>query len=304
MSPGPVHRTSGARSQPSAADLAAVVVELPAAGGRRRSLGTAAQALRTAGLTAPERAAILALVEAVRLLRERVGYAGIDDAGMAVRLLLRDPDATTRGPWATTGAVAVGSRNALAERSGGRARPDVLLTVDAAVHELAHVIQFQRMDSSAKPNPALLEGIADAAAILATDDDTLGEEFYRVDASGRHRGSIRELGPRRTSGPPVGPVVTDYRQVAGGSVEEHAAGGVVSAAFRSIRAQLGRERAEALLWAVVRDSPSWSSGGSWSSLVASMRAQAQRIWSGDPTALAALERALRATGLDTVAAAA
>lgn len=302
MSPGPVHRAgaAAARSQPSAADLAAVLVELPDAKGKRRSLGTAAQALRDTSLTAAERAAILAMVEAVRLLRERARFAGIDDAGMAVRLLLRDGDATTRGPWATTGAIAVGARNALAGRDG-RGNPNVLFTVDAAVHELTHVMQFQRMESNAKPHAALLEGIADAAAILATDDDTLGEEFFRRDAQGRYRGSIRELGPQRTSGPPVGPVVTSYREVRDGYVEEHAAGGVVSAAFRSLRAQLGRERAEDLLWAVVRDAPAWREGGSWKELVGSMRRQAAQLWSADPAAQAALEQALRATGLDAAA---
>lgn len=301
MSPGPVHRAGVARPQHTAADLAAVLVELPAAKGRRRALGTAAQALRDPSLTRAERAAILALVEAVRLLRERASYSGVDDAGLAVRLLLRDGDATNRGPWATTGMVAVGTRNALADRARGRARGDVLLTVDAAVHELAHVMQFQRMSADAKPHAAILEGIADAAAILATGDDTLGEEFFHKDAQGRHRGSIRELGAKRTSGPPLGPIVTNYREVSGGAVEEHAAGGVVSAAFRALRATIGRERAEQLLWAVIRDEPAWRTGGSWQQLVESMRRQSERLWPDDSTAATALERSLRVTGLDSAA---
>jgi hypothetical protein len=301
MSPGPIHRAAPPRPQPTQADLSAVLVELPAAKGKRRSLGTAAQALQSGQLTQVERNAVLVLVEAVRLLRERAAYAGIDDAGSAVRLLLRDQEATDRGPWATVGMVAVGSRNGLASRTGGRANPHVVLTVDAAVHELAHVMQFQRMDRNAKPHSAILEGIADAAAILATDDDTLGEEFFLRDANGRHRGSIRELGAKRTSGPPLGPVVTSYRDVQRGDVQEHAAGGVVSATFRSLRAGIGRERAEQLLWAVIRDQPAWKAGGSWKELVESMRRQAQVLWSADQAALAGVEQALRATGLDAAA---
>ena len=303
MSPRPVHRADAASPQPSAADLAAVLVELPAPGGKRTRIGTAAEALRDKRLTPAEREAILALVEAVRLLRERAQLAGIDDAGRAVRLLLRDGDATERGPWATTGAIAVGSRNGLTSHAPGRARPDALLTVDAAVHELAHVVQFGRMDAKATPNAAILEGIADSAAILATNDDTLGEEFFKVDASGRRTGSIRELGRKRTSGPAVGGVVTNYHDAVRPSTEEHAGGGVVSAAFRALRGAIGRERSEDLLWAVIRDSQAWTDGGSWRELVLAMRRQAQLLWAQDAAAIAALEAALRSTGLDDAVAA-
>ncbi len=298
MSPRPVHRADAASPKPSAADLAAVLVELPAPGGKLRRIGNAAEALRNSSLTPAEREAILALVEAVRLLRERARLAGIDDAGRSVRLLLRNGDATERGPWATTGAIAVGSKNGLTNHAPGRARPDALLTVDAAVHELAHVVQFGKMSDSAKPHAAILEGIADTAAILATGDDTLGEEYFKVDKSGRRTGSIRELGQRRTSGPPIGPVVTRYEDAINPSTEEHAGGGVVSATFRALRAKVGRERSEDLLWAVIRDAQAWTSGGSWRELVLAMRRQAQLLWAGDRAALAALESALDATGLD------
>lgn len=280
-----------------------MLVELPTPDGKRVRIGNAAQALRDKRLTAAEREAILALVEAVHLLRERARLAGIDDAGKAVRLLLRDGDATTHGPWATNGAIAVGTRNGLADRTPGRARPDVLLTVDAAVHELTHVVQFGKMTDKAKPNAAILEGIADSAAILATGDDTLGEEFFKVGKDGRRTGSIRELGEKRTSGPSLGGVVTNYHDATKSDAEEHAAGGVVSATFRALRARVGRERSEQLLWAVIRDAQAWTSGGSWAELVNAMRRQAQAIWSGDAAAIAALESALDSTALDDAVAA-
>lgn len=298
MTVAPIRRSTTVALPPSAADLGAVRVQVPAPGGRRTSLGTAAQALRDARLTAAERAAILALVEAVRLLRARAGLAGIDDAGTAVTLLLRDADATARGPWATTGVVAVGSRNGLATRAPGRARADVLLTVDAAVHELAHVVQFAKMGTSAKPHPAILEGIADSVALLATGDDTLGEEFFHLDGAGRRRGSIRELGQPTTSGPALGTSVRRYQDAIRPGTEEHAGGGVVSATFITLRTSIGRARAEQLLWAVVRDAPAWRDGGSWRLLVESLRRQAATLWAGDPAALEALESALRAAGLD------
>lgn len=276
-------------------------VEIAGTRGARTRLGTALEALRDRRLTAAERAAITALVRAVQLLRERAQMAGIDDAGAAVKLILRDGDATTRGPWATVGSIAVGSRNGLAARVGGRARPDMLITVDAAVHELAHVVQFARMPSNVTPHAAILEGIADTVAMLATGDDTLGEGFFRVDASGRHRGSIRELGAKTTSGPSLGPVVRHYRDAISPSVEEHAAGGVVSTAFADIRSRLGRDRAEQLVWAVIRDTTAWTKGGSWKELVLAIRRAAASTWPGDTAAAAAVEAALLRTGLDAAA---
>lgn len=296
MTTGPVTR-SAALPQLTAVDMASVRVSMPGARGRRESLGTALQALRDGRLTAAERNAILALVHAVKLLRERAALNGIDDAGAGVELLLRDADANERGPWATTGQIAVGAKNGLATRRGSAARADVLLTVDAAVHELTHVVQFGRMSKTAKPHPALLEGIADAVAILATGDDTLGEEFFSLDANGRYRGSIRELGAHTTSGPALGHVVTNYHDAVRPGTEEHSGGGVVAATFLQVRARLGRERAEQLLWAVIRDTAAWNLGGSWKDLVVSLRRQVATVWAGDPGASAAVEAALSATGL-------
>jgi hypothetical protein len=302
MATGPVTRPV-ALTQPTAADLASVRVVLTAAKGRKESIGTALEALRDGRLTAAERHAIMALVHAVKLLRERAALNGVDDAGAGVELLLRDTDASERGPWATIGQIAVGAKNGLANRKGSAARPDVLLTVDAAVHELTHVVQFGRMAKTAKPHPALLEGIADAVAILATGDDTLGEEFFYLDASGRHRGSIRELGARTTSGPALGTVVTNYHDAVRPGTEEHAGGGVVAGAFMRVRASLGRERAEQLLWAVIRDTQAWSKGGTWKDFVLALRRQVSTVWAGDSAAAAAVEDALSATGLNAAVAA-
>ncbi|MCW2921665.1 MAG: hypothetical protein JWL76_1539 [Thermoleophilia bacterium] len=301
MATGPVTRSAVAQSQPTAADLASVRVALTAAKGRKVALGTALDALRDGRLTAAERHAIMALVHAVKMLRERAALNGVDDAGAGVELLLRDTDANERGPWATTGQIAVGARNGLATRRGSAARADVLLTVDAAVHELTHVVQFGRMSTKAKPHPALLEGIADAAAILATGDDTLGEEFFNVDASGRYRGSIRELGAHTTTGPALGHVITNYHDAVRPGTEEHAGGGVVAATFMQVRARLGRERAEQLLWAVIRDTAAWNMGGSWKDLVLSLRRQVAAVWAGDTAAASAVEAALSSTALDAAA---
>lgn len=284
---------------PSQTDLASVRVELAGAKGKNVSLGSALEALRDRRLSQAERNAIMALVRAVQLLRTRARMNGIDDAGTGVRLILRDKDATAGGPWATVGSVSVGSRNGLINRSGGRANPNVLLSIDAAVHEMAHVVQFARMPATVTPNAAILEGIADTVAMLATNDDTLGEEFFLRDASGRYQGSIRELGHKTTSGPAVGPVVKHYHDAISPSVEEHAAGGVVSAAFTIIRTQLGRERAEQLVWAVIRDRSAWNSGGTWRELVLAMRRAAAAV---DQTAVNAVEAALRRTGLASAAA--
>jgi hypothetical protein len=229
---------------PSTTDLASVRVEIAGERGRNVALGTALEALRDRRLSAAERNAIHAIVRAVQLLRTRARMSGIDDAGTGVRLILRDKDATARGPWATVGSISVGTRNGLTNVAAGRANPNVLITVDAAVHELTHVAQFARMPSTVTPHAAILEGIADTVAMLATNDDTLGEEFFLRDAQGRYRGSIRDLGAKTTSGPPVGPIVRHYHDAISPSVEEHAAGGVVSAAFAEIRSRIGRERAE------------------------------------------------------------
>jgi hypothetical protein len=279
-----------------------VVVQLTSGGrGKQTSLGSADVALRDARLTTGERLAISAVAAAVQLLGQRVGFAGIGDARAAVKLVLRDHDATDGGPWASEGSVFVGTRNALTQRAGARANPGVLITVDAAVHELTHVVQFSMMGANANPNGAILEGIADSAAILATDDDTLGEGFFRRGADGRPEGSIRELGRSRTSGPAIGPVVTTYLAASAPNAEVHAAGGVVSAAFRSLRTSLGRDRAEQLLWTVIRDRPAWTDGGSWRELVAAMRRAATTAFANDPKVAAAVETALHATQLDQAA---
>jgi hypothetical protein len=270
-----------------------VLVVLRGGRGRDIELGDAPRARRDRRLTAAERAAIATLERAVRLLHERVGLAGLDDAGEAVRLVLRDKDATSGGPWATTGAVAVGTRNALASRSGAHGRPGMLLTVDSAVHELVHAVQFGTMSDSATPHGAILEGVADAAAILATGDDTLGEKFFATGRDGRPLGAIRELGTPRIAGVPLGPTIRRYRDAIAKDAEVHAAGGVVSETFIELRRLLGREQAEALLWRVIRDRNAWSTGGSWALLAAAL------VRAGDAMVVAgAVHAALRVTGLD------
>ncbi|MCW2924089.1 MAG: hypothetical protein JWM98_1493 [Thermoleophilia bacterium] len=291
----PVTSRSVRLAPASAGPSTAVLVELAGPGSARTSLGSAEEALRDARLTEPERAAIRALVRAVALLRARAGLAGIDDAGTAVHLVLRDHDADTRGPWASAGRISVGAKNALASRAPGRSRADVLLTVDTALHELTHVVQFARMGDGAHPVGAILEGIADSVAILADGDDTLGEGYYRVDAQGRPMGAVREVGDHsRVSGPTLGNVLHRYADAIAPHAEEHAAGGVVSSTMVAIRARLGRDRAEALLWAVIRDAAAWRDGGSWRELARAL----QRAAGTDAVTQAAVGAALAQTGLD------
>lgn len=295
----PVTARSLPIAPPSPIDAARVLVELTGPKGRRATLGTASQALQDRRLTVAERAAILALVRAVELLRTRARLTGIDDAGAAIHLVLRDDSADSRGPWATIGRISIGSRNALAARAVGRARSDVLLTVDTALHELAHAVQFARMPGGVRPHGAILEGIADSVALLASGDDTLGEGFYRLDASGRPLGAVREVGDApRLAGPVLGRVLRRYSEAVRPGAQEHAAGGVVSATMIAIRATLGRDRTEALLWAVIRDAAAWNSGGSWRELASALRRCAHTSWPGDAAASAAVDSALASTGLD------
>ena len=277
-------------------DAARVQVRLRTTGGTVPDLGRADVARRDRRLTAAERAAIDALVEAVRLLRVHGGLVGSDDAGTGVRLLLRDREATDGGPYATAGQIAVGSRNALAARSAGRGRADVLLPVDTAVHELTHVTQFARMPQSAKADGAILEGVADGVAMLATGDDTLGEEYFRTDATGRYRGSIRELGAHTSSGRPIGSSAHTYAQATRSGVEAHEAGGLVPAVITQLRARLGRARTEQLLWIVIRDETAWRLGGSWSALAGAFQRAATSL--GTDADTSAVQDALRVTGLD------
>lgn len=278
-----------------ARDLARVHVAIGQGGA---PLGDAAAALDDRRLTEAERAAVRAVVRAVELLRTRAALAGIDDAGRAVRLVLRDREAGSSGPWATLGSISVGSRNALATRSGGRGRDDVLITVDAALHELTHVVQFSRIPAGVRPHAAILEGVADTVAMLATGDDTLGEGFFRTGRDGRPQGAIRELGStRRASSPPLGPTMRTHAEAARPGAEVHAAGGVVSSAFSVVRTRLGRARAEQLVWAVIRDPQAWVDGGSWGGLARAMRRCADQLWPADPGARAAIDAALAATGL-------
>jgi hypothetical protein len=277
-------------------DAARVQVRLRTTSGTTLELGRADVARRDKRLTAAERAAIDALVEAMRLLRVHGGLVGIDDAGTGVRLLLRDPEATSGGPYATAGQIAIGSRNALAARTAGRGRADVLLPVDTAAHELTHVAQFARVPVGTTPNAGILEGIADAVAMLATGDDTLGEEYFNVDAAGRHRGSIRELGAHDASGPAIGAVAHTYARATRSGVEAHEAGGLVSTVVAKLRDRLGSAHTERLLWAVIRDEAAWLQGGSWAALAAAFQRAADA--SGDAADPIAVRDVLNVTGLD------
>ena len=278
-------------------DLGRVRVELTV-GRRRVRRGTAAAALRDTRLSAGERAAIRSMVRAVQVLRERVGQVGIDDARTAVTLVLRDTEATSGGPWASEQVIAVGRTNALAGRAPVPARRGVLLPTDVALHELTHVIQFRGMADGAKPHGALLEGMADAVALLATNDSLLGEEYFgRSGGRDAVRGAIRDLDPavRPMRVEVLGPTLRSLDEVKGAGAEVHDAGGVVSTVFVGLRASLGRDVAERLLWSLLRDGATWRAGGSWANFAAGLRRAAAAA--GDQRIIDAVDAQLRTAGM-------
>lgn len=278
-------------------DLGRVRVALTI-GRRRVELGSAATALRDERLTRGERAAIRSMVRAVQLLRERVGQIGVDDARTAVTLVLRDAEATTGGPWASDTTVAVGRTNGLAGRMGIAPRRGILLPTDVALHELTHVVQFRGMATNAKPHAALLEGMADAVALLATNDTLLGEAYFGAAGTrDARRGAIRDLDPasRRTHVDVLGPTLRTLGEAQRPGVEEHDAGGVVTTVFVGLRATLGRELAERVLWLLIRDARAWTSGGSWTAFAQGLRRAGASL--PDARISAAIDAQLRAAGL-------
>jgi hypothetical protein len=285
------------RSQPAPLDAARVRVVIADAAGRERVVGSGADALQRRDLTAAERAAVRATIDAVALLRTRFGRAGFDDAGHAVTLVLRSSDADQRGPYAMDGVITAGSRNPMAE-GGMRGRGDRILPLDVAIHELMHVVQFAELGSDgARLHPALAEGVADAMAMLVTRDWSIGEGYFRRPGEVA-RETIRQVGPAADGVAKLGePVVTDYRQVRAGRVEEHAAGAVISRTFHELQRRVGWQRAEDLLWAVVTDRSAWKGGGSWRQITQSMLRQSARLWGSDAALQAAVGAAMRATNL-------
>lgn len=258
-------------------DLNRVQVQLTL-GRKKVTLGNAAMALQDARLSKAERAAIRSMVRAVQLLRQRAAQVGVDDAQNAVTLVLRDPEATTGGPWSSESVVAIGKTNALLGRTSTPARKGILFPTDVAIHELTHMIQFRGMNSGAKPNLALLEGVADSVAMLATGDSLLGEEYFSTGSKQASRGAIRNLDPslgKRSTVEVVGPTYETLEQATAPNVDEHDAGGVISTIFLRLSKTQGRDTAEKILWGVIRDRSAWATGGSWDSFAASLRSVAK-----------------------------
>ena len=148
----------------------------------------------------------------------------------------------------------------------------------------------------------LLEGIADAVALLATNDSLLGEEYFGGggrSASGRDaaRGAIRDLDPaaRRTPVEVLGPTIRTLKEAKAPGVDVHDAGGVASTIFVDLRAALGRTAAEQLLWTLLRDSGAWRTGGSWTSFAAGLRRAAAAT--RDERIITEVDARLRAAGL-------
>lgn len=288
------------RGRPAAPANSGVLVKMETIGGVVATIGDARAAMRDHRLTKGERAAVRAALQAVQYLNRRFGRNGFDDAGTAVTLLLRSNEASMEGPFATPGTISVGDGNPFRDqltKAGDR-----ILPRDVALHELAHVVQFHELGPAFEQlHPALAEGIADAMAMLATRDWSVGEGYF----SSGHRaptGTIRDIDPKRRNRPGE-PLVFDWRKVRDGRVEEHAAGAVFSRTIFEVQQKLGWKRAEELVWFVIRDTRAWQTGGSWSLAAASLLAGAQTLWPGDAAALAATQHALRVTHLDQALAA-
>lgn len=285
-------------SMPARIDAERVRVLLCEASGRRRDIGSGWDAIRDRRLTIAERAAVRAAVNAVALLRHRFGRQGYDDAGQAVTLVLRSHDADERGPFAEEGSITAGGHNPLVG-SGMSGRGDRVLPLDVAIHELVHVVQFSQTSASGgELHPALAEGFADALSMLLTRDWSIGEGYFRRPGEIAHE-TIRQVGPSADGVPKRGEaIVTDYRQVAQGGVEEHAAGAVIARTFNELQRRIGWSRAEDLIWAIVNDPDAWKNGGTWKQIAASMVASAQRLWPRDASMHAAVGAAMRSTHLD------
>ncbi len=283
------------------ADAQHVIVQIADASGKRHTVGTGWDVLRGSKLTSPERAAVRAAVEAVALLHHRFGRNGFDDAGHAVTLVLRSADADARGPFAEDGTISAGSGNPLVGPGMGGAG-DSILPLDVAIHELVHVVQFAQLrNSSDQLHPALAEGFADALSMLLTRDWSIGEGYFHRPGT-IARETIRQVGPSADGVDKRGEdIVVDYRTVAQGGVEEHAAGAVISRTFYEIQRRIGWARAEDLIWSIINDPAAWKHGGSWQQIAVSIVGNAQKLWPGDAAAQAAVGAAMSITHIDEAA---
>lgn len=279
-------------------DAQHVIVQVADASGRRHTIGTGWDVLRGSKLTSPERAAVRAAVDAVALLHHRFGRNGFDNAGHAVTLVLRSAEADDRGPFAEEGTISAGSSNPLVGPGLGGAG-DRILPLDVAIHELVHVVQFAELSTSTDQlHPALAEGFADALSMLLTRDWSIGEGYFHKPGKVA-RETIRQVGPSADGVNKRGEsVVVDYRTVAQGSVEEHAAGAVISRTFYEIQQRIGWSRAEDLIWSIINDPAAWKRGGSWQQVAVSMVTNAQKLWPGDAAVQAAVGAAMRTTHID------
>jgi Zn-dependent metalloprotease len=274
-----------------------VIVQFEQQNGKVITIGADYDAIRDPRLNAGEHQAVENAVRALRYLHERFGYAGYDDAGSAVHLLLGYTDADTRGPYATEGQITAGSRNPVASPGDTSAVARVVLPYDVVLHELTHVVQFAGLGTSWQQlNSQLTEGMADAMSMIATHDWSIGEDYFHRGVGGRLRETIRDIDPRaHVQGEPL---VVDWRKVRDGNVEDHAAGAVVSRTFYEIVQRLGWTRAQDLLWAVLRDQQTWTNGGTWPQFASGLVRAADTMWPQDAAAQTAVLAAMQVTHLD------
>jgi hypothetical protein len=263
--------------------------------GALEDLGNASEALRDRRLKRGERHAIRMTVAAVAWLQKRFGTAGVDDAGNGVELVLRSGFADVAGPYAEWGRITVPNGNVINGKSKHKATRGRVLPRDVALHELVHVIQFAQLGRDwEKLHGGIAEGLADTVAMLATRDWRIGESYWTK----QDKAVIRDVGGRRGKQRHGDPVVFDWRKVAKGKVEEHAAGAVVARTFYEIQRKLGWRRAEDLVMGVIKDHGAWLSGGSWKQLAESLPRIARQLWPMDAAAQEVVVAAMRSTHLD------
>lgn len=258
-------------------------------GEREFDIGTADVAVQHPQLKPLERAAIRNLVSAVAFYRTNLGRNGIDDAGLGVTFVLRAPYGPAVSPPMV---MAVTTENPMSDVPSSR--KGVLLPPDIAAFEYAQLVQLAESRERGFDS-AVLVGLSDVGAALATRDWRIGENYF--DRNGRVR-ALRDIANPR-SRYALDPLTTDYRRVA--DSKPHLASGVASRTFYEVQQRLGWRRTEQLYAAVVKDQSLWQHGADFPALARSIDRQAQRLWPESAHARESVSRALRATHLSEAA---
>lgn len=274
-------------------------------------LGTPEDALRDPRLTPGDRAAVRNILDAVDYLRTRFGYAGFDDAGRAVELVLH----AGSGPSVQSGRIIVPATNPFAVLPEAHARPDVLLPADVARHELLHLVQARITGQPIGGRPpeqpgrgvdvitpmqarGVAEGIADAFAQLQVGTWKSGGDF-RIQQPGKPPRVMRDF--EEPSSPRALMSVSsvyDRASMADMTIDPHAQGGVVVAFARSLQQSVGTRRTEDVMWGILNDRDFAISKQAWREFAEAADRQSARAVTSDPELSRAIDEALTTVNLD------